>query len=336
VTTRLSDDQLLDKVIADFGLKIEGTNLERLIARFYSELDEKHLVFRPPCFLADEWFCPVGVPAIGIPFYLASTQFKKLEEKIILEVEGGTTAWFLKLMRHEAGHAYSYAYKLYKKKKWQKIFGLSSQEYPDKYQPRPYSHSYVLHLENWYAQSHPDEDFAETFAVWMTPGLNWRKKYRGWRALAKLQYVDRLLKDLAGLNPIHQPRFRPSEHSGLRIKLKTYYTRKKKSYAESYPDFYDNDLKNLFTDDQKESSDMKASKYLKINRIKILSSVAGWTNEKKYTINELVSNLTDRCKELDLSLRRDHASTDSNVAAFITTLVMNHRFTGTFKRLKHA
>ena len=42
-----------------------------------------------------------------------------------------------------------------------------------------------------YAQKHPDEDWAETFAVWLEGGP-WRRRYRDWQvALAKLEYVDR-------------------------------------------------------------------------------------------------------------------------------------------------
>jgi len=332
----LNDEDLLEKRISDLKLRIDPSPLAGAIAEFYTEITQKGLQFLPPCFLADEWFCPVGIPAIGIPFYLCHPRTKKLEQKMIFEVEGGTPSWFLKLMRHETGHAYSYAYQLYKRKAWQRIFGLASKAYPDTYQPRPYSRSYVIHLDNGYGQNHPDEDFAETFAVWLTPGLDWKKRYSGWKALKKLEFVDDLMKSVVGQSPLHHPPFKAREHDGLRIKLKTYYARKKRTYAESYPDFYDGDLMNIFTHSPQVQSQMKAYRYLKINRHEIIKVVAGWTREKQYTVSDLIQNLILRSKELDLYVRHDGHHTDTQVTAYITTLVMNHLLTGQYKKTKHA
>ena len=154
---------------------------------------------------------PVGIPAIFVPFFLVHDRLRALERTMMLEVEGGTPEWFMKLIRHEAAHAYSYAYQLPRKKKWQQTFGQTSrEETPDFYQPRPFSRSYVVHLDDWYAQSHPDEDFAETFAVWLTPDLDWRTRYAGWKALQKLEYVDELMRSLAGKPPLHLPEYRVS------------------------------------------------------------------------------------------------------------------------------
>src|SRR5882762_6802427 len=179
----LNDEELLEKNIRQLGLKLAGTELEPLIQQLYDELSQKNLIFHPPCFVGDEWFCPVGVPAIFIPFFLTHERLRRLERKLILEVEGETAEWFMQLMRHEAAHAYSYAFEFQKKKKWQQIFGQTSDEgTPNFYRPRPFSRGYVVHLEDWYAQSHPDEDFAETFAVWLTPELDWRKNYADWPA----------------------------------------------------------------------------------------------------------------------------------------------------------
>src|SRR5438046_3593436 len=194
----LSDEELLERRISALGLRLEGTVLEPLFRQLYDELSARGLVCHPPCHVGDEWFVPIGIPAIFIPFFLVHDRLRALERTMMLEVEGGTPEWFMKLMRHEAGHAYMYAYRLTRKKKWQELFGQTSRaETPDSYRPRPLSRSYVMHLEDWYAQSHPDEDFAETFAVWRTPGLEWHKRYSRWRALQKLEYVDQLIRSLA-------------------------------------------------------------------------------------------------------------------------------------------
>ena len=91
---RYSESRLLKETISRLSLKIEQSALEPLIEKLYGELTSRGLAFEPPCFLADEWFCPVGVPAIGIPFYLAHTRLRRLEKKMILDVEGGSTAEF--------------------------------------------------------------------------------------------------------------------------------------------------------------------------------------------------------------------------------------------------
>src|SRR5438874_8710582 len=173
----LNDQELLERRISTLSLKLEGTVLEPLIRQLHDELSAKGLVFHPRTHIGDEWFVPIGVPAIFIPFFLVHDRLRALERTMMLEVEGGTPEWFMKLMRHEAAHAYSFAYQLQCKNKWQQISGQTSDdETPNTYRPRPFSRSYVMHLEDWYAQSHPDEYFAETFAVWLTPGLDWRNQ----------------------------------------------------------------------------------------------------------------------------------------------------------------
>src|ERR1700741_4034041 len=170
----LSDEQLLERRISTLGLTLEGTSIQSLIQQLYNELSARGLAFYPPTYIGDEWFVPIGIPAIFVPFFLVHDRLRALEKTMMLEVEGGTREWFMKLIRHEAAHAYSFAYHLPRKKKWQQLSGKTSREQtPDFYQPRPFSRSYVVNLDDWYAQSHPDEDFAATFAVWLTPNVHW-------------------------------------------------------------------------------------------------------------------------------------------------------------------
>ena len=327
----LSDEELLERRISKLGLRLEGTALEPLIRQLYDELSARGLGFHPPCHIGDEWFVPIGIPAIFVPFFLVHDRLRALERTMMLEVEGETKEWFMKLMRHEAGHAYTYAYQLTRKKKWRQIFGPTSrEETPDTYRPRPFSRSYVMHLEDWYAQSHPDEDFAETFAVWLTPGLDWHKRYAGWRALQKLEYVDELMKSLAGKSPSHTPEYGIADYDFLNVKLKTYYARKRKLYADTYPDFYDADLRQLFA----APAGIKASSYLRQRRRRLMNSVCQWTNEKKFSVNRLLARLIERSDQLGLHVHNDDPQQDFRVSAFITTLVMNYLFTGKFKRTK--
>jgi hypothetical protein len=331
----LSDEELLEKKISQLGLKLEGTELQPLVQRLYDELSQKGQTFHPPCHVGDEWFVPVGIPAIFVPFFLTHDRLRKLERKMMLEVEGETPEWFMKLIRHEAAHAYAYAYQLYKKKKWQRTFGLTStEETPQFYRPRPYSRSYVVHLDDWYAQSHPDEDFAETFAVWLTPELDWRERYKDWKALQKLEYVDEMMRSIAGQAPLHQPPYRVAEYNFLNLKLKTYYARKRKVYEDSYPDFYDNDLKQLFATDAGAEGNIRAAVYLRAHRRALMDSVCAWTNERRYRVNKLLNRLIERCDQLGLHAKANDRQLDLQLSAYVTTLVMNYLFTGRFKRTK--
>ena len=327
----LRDEELLELRISRLGLRIEGTPLQALVQQLHAELSQKGLAFHPPCELGDEWFVPVGLPVIFVPFFLAHERLRQLEKRIMLDVEGGTSEAFMQLIRHEAAHAYAYAYRFVRQKKWQRAFGKSSaEETPSFYRPRPYSRSFVVHLDDWYAQSHPDEDFAETFAVWLTPGLDWRARYEGWRALAKLEYVDELMRSLAGKPPLPLPKYRTADHDCLNVKLKTYYARKRKEYEHSFPDFYDNDLRRLFDAEGKGPGSVKASAYLRRSRRELERAVCGWTNENKYRVHALLRKLIERCDELGLHL----SGRELQVPVYLTTLVMNHLFTGKFKRTK--
>jgi hypothetical protein len=184
-TIRPRFETLLEKPIRELGLKLEESPVERFVQQLYRELERKRLKkFHPPVYLTDEWGCPSGEPVIGIPFYLAHPDLAQLEREVN-DLEDSRE--IMMYLRHEAGHAFNYAYKLYNAPEWKRLFGSFRRPYRDNYRPVPFSRDYVRHMAGWYAQKHPDEDFAETFAVWLTPGSNWRKRYRGWGAMAKLR-----------------------------------------------------------------------------------------------------------------------------------------------------
>jgi hypothetical protein len=179
----MSDDEILDLQFRELDLHIEGTELAARIDELYRELEARTLVFRPHFWLSDEWFTPDGIAGVAIPFYLAHPRLAKLELAQMLEVEGGDPASCMRILRHEAGHAIDNAFHLRRRRVRRALFGSSSEPYPESYTPKPYSKNFVLHLDSWYAQSHPDEDFAETFAVWLTPDAEWRQRYHDWPAV---------------------------------------------------------------------------------------------------------------------------------------------------------
>src|ERR1700730_14566819 len=141
----LSDEELLERRISTLGLTLDGSPLQGLIHQLYNELTAKGLAFHPPTHIGDEWFVPIGIPAIFVPFFLVHDRLRALERSMMLEVEGETPEWFMKLMRHEAGHAYMYAYRLTRKKQWQALFGQTSDEgTPRFYRARRFIPSYVV------------------------------------------------------------------------------------------------------------------------------------------------------------------------------------------------
>ena len=241
------DEKLLNMRLCDLQLEIQGTDLEKQIEHLYHELENWGLGFRPFFWLSDDWFTPDGVSGIAIPFYLAHPRLARLELNQMFEVEGGTPEWCMRILRHESGHAIENAYLLRRRRRRQKLFGKSSKAYPEHYTPKPYSKRFVLHLDSWYAQSHPDEDFAETFAVWLDPNSMWQERYAGWPVLKKLQYVDQLMRELAKRDPLAAPQRHVEPVSRLTKTLREHYQKKRRHYGLEHPDFYDRDLRRLFS-----------------------------------------------------------------------------------------
>jgi hypothetical protein len=333
--SNMNDGEVLKLRFKDLSLSIADSDVEKYVTQLKFELETKGLHFLPQIFLGDEWFSPEGMNAISVPFFLANTRLRNLEKHMMLEVEGDTDEWFMKLLRHEAGHCFDHCFKFSKRKKWQTVFGSPNLDYkPETYRPQPFSKSYVKHLDRWYAQAHPDEDFAETFAVWLSPHINWKKEYAKWPlALNKLNYISELATESLKLKNTAEAGRLPSAVSNLSTTLEKYYAKKKNEFADEYPDFYDADLKLIFNNvEAKTKKDISAHKFMKKYRKKIVATVAWATNEKKFTIDLFVKRLIARCHKLDLRLGKTELQTTMEVSSFLTSLVKNYLFTGKFKR----
>ncbi len=326
----LSEEELLNLRIKELPLSIERSWLADCVADLYRELDDKGVRFKPVCYLSDEWLAPDKEPLVGIPFFLAHPALMKLEKKMMIDVEGGSRPWCMKLLRHETGHALNYAYKLYRRKKWQKIFGRFSQDYEDTYRFRPYSKGFVRHLEDYYAQYHPDEDFAETFAVWLTPDSNWQERYKGWKAIAKLNYVQELMGEIKNKEPLVKQGKKYWQACRMSTTLKNFYRQKKRSYAQDLPDFHDTNLKKIFTSASESKDLILASTIIRRHKKSVLDDVARWTGERKYIIDTLLNTIIQRCKELKLATDKPESVVMSEISVYITTLVMNYLYTGWF------
>jgi Putative zinc-binding metallo-peptidase len=324
----LSDEKLREVRMCDLKLSIEGTELEARIAQLNAELESRGLSFKPHYYLSDEWFTPDGVPGIAIPFYLAHPRLARLEKAEMLEVEGGDPVSCLRILRHEAGHAIDNAYRLRRRPTRRRLFGNPATEYPEYYTPKPYSKSFVQHLDHWYAQSHPDEDFAETFAVWLDPEAMWATRYAGWPAQRKLEYMDRLMREVSRKRPVVTSKRQVDPLSRLKKTLGEHYSKKREHYGLDHPDFYESDLRNLFSDAPQYAKHASAARFVRRIRREVRSTVASFTDSYQYTIDQLLSKIIDRCRELNLRLTESEESTKIDFMVFLTVQTMNYLHSG--------
>jgi hypothetical protein len=315
---------LMAQRISELGLTIPGTRVERMIDQLYRELEARGLGFRPPVYLSDQWGCPDGTPLIGVPFYLADPRLERIEDDFAEGIESDHES--MRFMRHEAGHAFNYAYRLYDRPDWRQTFGPYSRPYRERYHADPFSHDYVRHILGWYAQKHPDEDFAESFAVWLTPDLDWRKAYEGWPALAKLEYVDRVMAEVAAELPdVTAPTDDDLPVDAMRYSLEDHYRGLSDALPLRDSGVFDGDLRNIFgtTADAPEGRD--ASEFLSAHRREIVGRISYWTGESASSVRQFIDLIARRSSVLDLRVRGLDASTLIELTAFATAVMMNYR-----------
>jgi hypothetical protein len=315
---------LLSRNISELGLAIPGTRVEKMTDQLYAELAGKGLSFRPPVYLTDQWGCPDGVPLIGVPFYLADPRLEKIEDDFAEGIESEQES--MRFMRHEAGHAFNYAYRIFDRPEWRQTFGPYSRPYRERYKADPFSHDFVRHILGWYAQKHPDEDFAETFAVWMTPGLDWRKAYHGWAALNKLEFVDRVMNDLGRVAPpIPVPAEDDLPVNAMSYTLEQHYRELTDSLPVDDSAVFDGDLGNIFANASESPSGESAAEFLASHRREIVGRISYWTGESPAAVRAFLNLLQTRASRLDLRVRGLEASTLVELTAFGTAVMMNYR-----------
>jgi hypothetical protein len=324
---RRSDEELLSLSFRDLELHSTDRLISSVVKALHRELQRRGLRFRPHVWLSDEWFSPDGIPGFAIPFYLAHPRLRRLERNQMLEVEGGTLRSCLRLMRHETGHAIDNAYRLRRRRERQRLFGNSSDPYPRSYAPRPFSRRFVRHLEFGYAQSHPDEDFAETFAVWLDPESRWRERYADWPALEKLLYIDRLMSEIGPRIPRVRNRRRPYSLSSVRRSLKTHYRIKRERYRVGFSQNYDEDLSVLFG----LKGEIAASRFLERRRNYLRRQIARWTGIPGYAVDQVLKDWIERSRERELRLRTAPDKTLRDVVAALTVRVMQYRESGSYR-----
>ncbi|MBD64757.1 MAG: hypothetical protein CME62_06095 [Halobacteriovoraceae bacterium] len=319
--------------LKDVYIPLDQSNLKPYLEKLQYELDLKGLEkFKPYFWFSDEWFTPDGHTGIAIPFYLAHKKLAKIQEKLIYDVEGGTPTTFMKLLRHECGHAIDNAFQLRRRRKRQQVFGKSSLKYEETYAPKPFSKQYVTHLNGWYSQSHPDEDFAETFAVWLNPRSAWRKKYKNWKgAYKKLLFMDELMSELQHQKPLLSTRKQIDPQSKMTTTLQEHYDDKREHYGIDYPSEFDVHLLKLFTNNPDVALNIKASRFIREIKKDVRKSVSPWTGAYQYTINEILQEVIKRCDELNLKLKLPFDESKNQFIAMLSIVTIEYIHNGSHR-----
>ncbi len=321
--TRLDDEALLDLRFCDLRLSLSRSSLEPSIRRLYAELAAKGIRFRPHFWLSEEWFSPDGIPGIAIPFYLAHPRLQRLERRFMHEVEGGNDKWLMRILRHETGHAIDTAFALRRRKGWRQAFGKASRKYPTQYSPRPGSRKFVLHLGHWYAQAHPTEDFAETFAVWLPPRSRWRSQYAGWPALEKLEFVDRTMRALEGRRAVRLDRSLVEPLADNTRTLREHYRRKQQRYQIDAADTYDGRLLRVFGRPAENDRRRLASRFLREVRPQLRRLLIRRARMHPYIVNHVLRTAIQRARRLDLRLKRSQRDTKREALGMLERMMLD-------------
>lgn len=320
---------LLGQRISELGLTIKGSRLERLVDELYSELAEHGIAFRPPVYLSDQWGCPDGTPIIGVPFYLVDPRLERIEQEMSGETEDDAEC--MRYLRHESGHAINYAFQLYERPEWRSTFGAFSQPYRERFTADPFSRAFVRHILGWYAQKHPDEDFAETFAVWLTPGVDWRSEYAGWAALAKLEYVGRVMRDVGPLTPeVGEPTSDDLPLEAMTYTVSAHYESGREEIPIAVSQF-DSDLRRIFLGAGDAPGGEPARWFIQRHYREVMKRITYWTGEPPSVVRSLLDHLALRAEALGLHIGGLEAATLIELTAFGTAVVMNHRYARVLK-----
>lgn len=287
--------------------------LRRAIRRLHAELAARGITIRPHVWFSDEWFSPDGIPGIAIPFYLAHPRLERLERRMSGGVDGGNAEGLMRILRHEAGHAVDTAYRLRRRKAWREHFGPPLAPYPQAYAVDPVSRAFVQHLDGWYAQAHPAEDFAETFAVWLAPRSRWRSRYAGWPAMAKLGCMDALMADIRDRAAPVRSNHRIDTVAANDSTLSDYYRRAVARRAHRDYGLVDGCLGRDFGPRPLRAKARRAAPLLRAERSALVKDAVAEVGIDPYAARQLLSVAIERCHERRLWLRG--SPRDSRLAA---------------------
>ena len=319
----LDDEALLELRFCDLGLSLEHSPLHAALKRLDLELGRRGFRFRPHFWLSEEWFSPDGIPGVAVPFYLAHPRLARLERRLMHEVEGGNANWLARILRHETGHAIDNAYRLHWRKRWRQVFGPASRPYRTSYAPRINSKGYVMHLGAWYAQSHPTEDFAETFAVWLAPHVSWREDYAQWPALRKLRYVDELMQEIRDTPPAVKNRAVIEPITNSRRTLKEHYRRKLRHYEGAETTRYDARLQRVFGPRGQHPGQLPAATFIRQVRPQLQRLLIRRLRLHPYLVYQVMRMVIHRARALELCVNRPLRSTKREAFSLVERILLD-------------
>jgi len=317
----MPDSELLRMRFCDLPLNIKGSLVEERAKQVFDELTARGIRFRPTIWIAEEWYNPDGVVGFAIPFYLLHPRLIRLERKMMLEAEGASLTEAMSILRHETGHAVDEAFRLSEMREYRQVFGSPQRAYPKNYIADPDSRDYVQHLNAWYAQSHPVEDFAETFAVWLKSQRSWRRMYRDWPALEKLEAVDAWMREREGEQPVIKPKRMTSELKSSTRTLAQHYDEKREFYAIDAEDEFDGALQRIFHengDSRRRRWNQSAAGLLSSHRTRLRRRTARPLGVPAYVVDQVLRQLVHRARILKLKQTRPEAETVAKISRLVS------------------
>ncbi len=338
--------EILTTPINRLGYKIEGTFLEEAIRVVRQDMRRVGITHLQPMFyLSNGYGCIEGLPNIAVSFTSCNDLIAELNEEH--RHFRYTPDEIVDVLRHEVGHAFCYAYKLFRTREFRRIFKVKGhffRTYPatNRYILRvnPWSKEFVNPGGDYYAQKHPDDDFAETFMVWLKPRQNWRKQYKSRPgALRKLEYVDQVVKAYRRKPPLVESDpamvYEPIESLSMTVArfLKARPTR----YRRLATGYVDPDLKALFLKrppyvrGRPARTHHHAHAFLRAYRRILIPRIAAWSKVDESVVAALIDKLITRARALDLWMRHDDSERKIvEVAAYLSTRCAHFAREGVF------
>jgi hypothetical protein len=161
----------------------------------------------------------------------------------------------------------------------------------------------VQHLGEWYAQAHPCEDFAETFAVWLKPNSSWRRTYAQWPAFHKLEFVDELLAEARGARaPVRNREVVEPLRDNTRT-LAEHYRRKLRRYSIYRRTVTDHLLERMFSAERHGERARRASTLLRAHALSLVNSTVREVGAERYNVEQILRIVIERAEKLRLWVR---------------------------------
>lgn len=326
--------------ISYIPLQIKNSPLERLIKEILQEIRRKNLLMTPEFYLSDEFGCVQNTATIGIPFYLAHPDLQELDRLVGSQKGQILTEGHIKsILRHECGHAFFYTYEVYKKNKALKIFGDFDSRSISLQNIVPDSDDYVDYLARCgtasagYSQTHPEEDFADTFGACVDP--NFKKTSVQGMAVKKLDYAKDLMQKYAGKNisglahEFHKPASEIKEtlESFFRRRFGPFDIKYFRREATGYADLH---LKRVFSSHAPlDRNHISAARFLEKNKKWFIERSRSWTKKPALT-EQLVLKSIERAKVLRMTLAKANFQKarkifSANLALMVTLMQENGR-----------